>query len=110
MVVVPNNGVLTFAVDVPETMYVFGTVSIAADPADIRPGLRAYVLSDTTVVGAPMIYQQVPPGGQVDFSSPWVMPDNNAALRTWRLDPGGHYMSVASLHYRAAGTFESIQL
>lgn len=109
-VVVPKNGVLTFAVDVPETTYVSGAVSIAADPADIRPGLRAYVLSDTTVVGAPMIYQQAPPGGQVNFSSPGVMPDNNVALRTWRLDPGRHYISVAGPHCRAAGTFESIQL
>ena len=49
---IPANGVLTFAVDVTEPMYVAGTVSIAADPADLRPGLRAYVLSDTTVIGA----------------------------------------------------------
>ena len=109
-VTVPTNGVLTFAVDVTEPLYVAGSVSIAADPADIRPGLRAYVLSDTTVVGAPMIYQKAPPGGQVDFDNPGKMPAKKAPLRTWRLEPGRHYISIVGSHHRAAGSFESLEL
>jgi predicted MPP superfamily phosphohydrolase len=108
---IPANGVLTFAVDVTEPMYVAGSVSIAADPADLRPGLRAYVLSDTTVVGAPMIYQKVPEGNtQIEFDLPGEMPAKKAVLRSWRLEPGRHYLSIAGPHYRAAGIFESLEL
>jgi len=113
-VVVPANGVLTFAVDVTESMYVTGTMSLAADPADIRPGLRAYVLSDNTVVGAPMIFADLLPGRtQVEFDAPGEMPDNKAPLRTWRLDLGRHYISVAGpppYIGRDAGTFQSLEL
>ena len=108
---IPANGVLTCAVDVTEPMYVTGFVSLAADPADLRPGLRAYVFSDTTLVGAPMIYQKVPEGrAQIDFDLPGEMPDKKAPLGTWRLEPGRHYISIAGPHYRAAGDFESFEL
>ena len=108
---IPDNGVLVFAVDVEEPMYVTGFVSLAADPADLRPGLRAYVMSDTTLVGVPMIYQKVPEGrAQIDFDLPGQMPDKRAPLRTWRLEPGRHYISIAGPHYRAAGIFEQLEL
>ena len=110
-VAVPANGVLTFAVDVAEPMYVTGSVSIAAEAADLRPGLRAYVLSDTTVVAAPMIYQEVPAGQtQIDFDFPGEMPDKMVPLVRWRLRAGRHYISIAGPHYRAAGVFESLEL
>ncbi len=108
---VPANGVLAFAVDVAEPMYVIGSVSIAADPEDLRPGLRAYVMSDTTVVGAPMIRQDAPEGNtQIDFDLPGKMPDDQTPLVRWRLAPGRHYITVAGPHYRAAGVFKSIEL
>ncbi len=113
-VVVPANGVLTFAVEVTEPVYVAGAVSLAADPADLRPGLRAYVLSDNTVVAAPMIYADLLPGQtQVDFGRPGKMPAKKAPLRTWRLEPGRHYISIAGPPARIkrnAGTFEGIEL
>ena len=110
-VAIPANGILTFAVDVAEPMYVTGSVSIAAGPGDLRPGLRAYVLSDTTVVAAPMIYQEVPAGQtQIDFDLPGDMPGKKINLVRWHLTPGRHYISIAGPHYRAAGAFESIEL
>jgi carbohydrate binding protein with CBM4/9 domain len=51
---VPPDGLLTFALDVPAPLYVTGTLRLAPDD-DLRPGLRAYVLSDDTVVAAPMV-------------------------------------------------------
>lgn len=107
---VPANGILTFAIDVSEAMYVTGSVSIAAELGDLRPGLRAYVLSDTTVVGAPMIHQQAPPGGQIDFNLPGEMPNKRSALRTWRLEPGRHYISIVGPSHRAIGIFEGLEL
>jgi len=108
---IPANGVLTFALDVSEPMYVTGFLSLAADPADLRPGLRAYILSDTTVVGAPMIFQEVPEGhAQIDFDLPGNMPDKKVKLATWRLEPGRHYVSIAGPHYRAGGDFKSLEL
>ena len=108
---IPANGVLALAVDVTEPMYVTGFVSFAADPVDLRPGLRAYVLSDTTVVGAPMIYQKVSEGRtQIDFDLPGEMPDTKVPLRTWRLEPGRHYIRIAGPHFRAVGDFQSLEL
>ncbi len=108
---VPANGVLTFAVDVDQPMYATGSVSIAADPRDLRPGLRAYVLSDATVVGAPMIHQALPAGDtQINFDLPGTTPAAKAPLRSWRLEPGRHYISIAGPHYRAAGVFERLEL
>ncbi len=108
---VPANGVLAIAFDVTEPMYITGSVTIAADPQDLRPGLRAYVLSDTTVVGAPMIYQDVLEGHtQVDFDLPGDMPDEKTPLLKWLVAPGRHYMMVAGPHYRAAGVFKSLEL
>ncbi len=111
---VPAKGILTFAVEVTEPMYVTGSVSIAADPADLRPGLWALVLSDTTVVGAPMIYAVPQPGAKnIDFDLPGRMPPKKVPLRTWRLEPGRHYISIAGPPQRVgrnAGTFEGIEL
>ena len=107
---VPANGVLTFAVDVTESLYVSGTLFLAAGEQDLRPGLRAYVLCNTTVVGAPMIHQTTPPGDQVDFDLPGTMPAREVSLRAWRLDPGRHYIHIAGPHFRPAGVFEGLRL
>ena len=57
-----------------------------------------------------MIHQKSPPGDQIDFNRPGEMPAKRTPLRTWRLEPGRHYLSVAGPHYRAVGIFESVEL
>jgi len=113
-VVVPAEGMLVFAVDVPEPLYVTGTVVLEPD-ADLRPGLRAHVLSDDTLVGAPMV--RAAPwcnvGGVETGPAPAVQgqkPDAQVKLAEWRLDKGRHYLAVAGPHMRAGGLFRHLEL
>ena len=111
---IPAEGLLTFAVDVAEPLYVTGAVELEPD-ADLRPGLRAYVLSDDTVVGAPMVraapWRNV--GGAETGPAPDIRGERPAAgvrLAEWRLSKGRHYLTIAGPHFRSAGVFSRVEL
>lgn len=109
---VPADGLLTFAIDVPEPMYVTGSVILEPD-SDLRPGLRAYILSDTALIAAPMIV--APAWGPVPVREatpeieggplPGAVP-----LTEWLLTAGRHYITVAGPHFRPAGQFQQLRL
>ncbi len=113
-VAVPAEGLLTYAIDVTEAMYVTGTVQLEPD-SDLRPGLRAYVLSDSTVVAAPVVksapWRNI---GNVETGpAPSVLGDKPAAevrLVEWRLTKGRHYLAVAGPHFRPAGVVRRFEL
>ena len=113
-VIVPPDGLLTFALDVPAPLYVTGTLQLAPDE-DLRPGLRAYVLSDDTVVGAPMVCAGAWQGEGNALTGPapsisGTRPPNEVELATWLLPAGRHYLTVAGPHFRPAGTFRQLCL
>jgi len=113
-VAVPAEGLLTFAVDATEALYVTGLVRLKP-AADLRPGLRAYVLSDATVVAAPVVaaapWRNV--GNLETGPAPAVQgekPGTEVPLVEWRLPKGRHYVTVAGPHFRSAGTFAGLEL
>lgn len=108
------DGMLTFALDLPRSLYVTGTLRLTPD-ADLRPGLRAYVLSDDTVVAAPMVKAEAWEGEGNALTGPapsvtGARPPDEVALATWLLPAGRHYLTVAGPHMRAAGTFQQVRL
>jgi len=113
-VAIPAEGLLMFAVDVEEPVYVEGTVELEPD-IDLRPGLRAYVLSDDTLVGAPMV--KVATWRNIDNRETNPAPDIQGErpatvvkLTEWLLEKGRHYITVAGPHMRPAGVFHSFEL
>ena len=112
--VIPPDGLLTFALDVPASLYVTGTLQLTADK-DLRPGLRAYVLSDDTVVAAPMVKAEAWEGVGKPLTGPapeitGVSPSEEVQLATWLLPAGRHYLTVAGPHFRPGGTFQQLRL
>ncbi|MEN6495683.1 MAG: metallophosphoesterase [Thermoguttaceae bacterium] len=113
-VVIPPDGLLTFALDLPEPLYVTGTLRLAPG-ADLRPGLRAYALSDDTVVAAPMVKAAAwqGEGNPINGPAPNITgprPPDEVRLATWLLPAGRHYLTVAGPHFRPAGTFQHLRL
>ena len=108
------DSVLTFAVDAPMPMYVTGTLSLTHGD-DLRPGLRAYVFCDTTLVATPMV--AAPPwqsiGGKITGSAPAIagaVPPEQIELTKWLLPAGRHYLTIAGPHFRGAGLFRSLTI
>lgn len=111
---VPADGLLTFALDVPASLYVTGTLQLAPDE-DLRPGLRAYVLSDDRVVAAPMVKAEAWEGEGKALTGPapnieGAVPPDEVELATWLLPAGRHYLTVAGPHFRPAGTFRQLRI
>lgn len=112
---IPADGILAFAVDAPKSMYVTGTLELEPD-SDLRPGLRATVLCDDTVVAAPMV--NFPAGWQSEgnaLTGPAPVcagdrPENRVQLTTWFMPAGRHTIMVAGPHFRPAGRFMRLQL
>ena len=109
---VPRDGLLVFAIDIAETGWVEGTLELRPD-RDARPGLRVTVLSDTTIVGAPMT--SAAPWGIREITDPapvvdGVMPSSLVPLGPWLMPKGRRYLTIAGPHTRAAGTFASLRL
>ena len=109
---IASDGLLTFAIDVDEPTYVTGDLRLSPD-ADSRPGLRAYVLCDTTLVGAPMV--TAPEWGikEVTDAAPPVAgqrPATEIRLGEWLLTKGRHYITIAGPHARSAGAFGGLVL
>lgn len=113
-IAIPAEGLLTFAVDTEEALVLTGTARLEPD-ADLRPGLRAYVLSGATVVAAPMLraapWRNV--GNAETGPAPAVRgapPAAEIPLVEWRLAKGRHYLTVAGPHTRPAGLFRQLEL
>ena len=109
---VPPDGMLVFAVDIGANAWVSGELTLAPD-ANLRPGLRATVLCDTTVVATPMLSAE--PWGIVDITdaAPVVAgapPKTTVTIGPWLMPKGRRYLTVAGPHTRPAGTFTSLRV
>jgi predicted phosphodiesterase len=112
--VIPAEGFLTFAFDVDEPLYVTGTAFVVPD-GDLRPGLRFYVLSDDTVIAAPMVAAPAWVGVDKPGTGPapdcrGTKPPDTVPLVKWFLAKGRHYITVAGPHFRPGGTFERLEI
>ncbi len=109
---IPADGLLTFAVDVPEATWVTGSLRLRPDE-DLRPGLRAYVLSDSTLIAAPMVTARDWGPVPVREAIPDIRgrrPSPRVQLTEWLLPAGRHYITVAGPHSRPAGEFVELRL
>ncbi|MBP7775531.1 MAG: metallophosphoesterase [Acidobacteria bacterium] len=112
LVEVPPDGLLVFAVDIGETAWVSGELVLTPD-ANLRPGLRATVLCDATVVATPMLSAE--PWGIVEITdaAPLVAgasPPTTVTIGPWLMSKGRRYLMVAGPHARPAGTFASLRV
>lgn len=110
--IIGPDGLAVFAVDVPGDTYVSGWLELAS-PADLRPGLRASVLADTTLVAAPMV--TAPDWGIAEITDPappvvGAEPPPAMPIREFLLREGRHYLTVAGPHFRAGGRLVSVTL
>src|SRR5262249_37928175 len=106
------DGLLTFAIDVPRSSWTNGILTLEPD-VDVRPGLRATVLCDTTLIGAPMtaagawgVREITDPAPRVDG----MRPERRVRLGPWLMRAGRRYITIAGPHFRPAGTFVSLEL
>jgi len=108
----PPDGLLCFAVDVAENTYVTGALELEPG-ADLRPGLRASVLCDDTLVAAPMVTSAEWGVQEVTDSAPLVYgnaPPTSVPLSTWLLRKGRRYITIAGPHFRDGGRVRSLRL
>jgi len=108
------NGLLTFAIDADEPLYVTGSLLLTPD-SDLRPGLRVTVLCNTTVVAAPMVEAEAWEGVGNPLTGPapeitGTRPPDRVPLVEWRLPKGRSYLTLAGPHFRPGGTFRELEL
>jgi hypothetical protein len=111
-VTIPKDGALVFAVDVPRTSWVSGEV-ILESADDLRPGLRASVLCDATLVAAPMSEAAEWGIREITDAAPAVTgfePPRRVMLRPWLMRAGRRYLTIAGPHFRAAGAFATLRV
>jgi hypothetical protein len=101
-----------FAVRTSRPVWVRGELELTPD-ADLRPGLRATLLSDATVVGAPMVAAE--PWGITEVTDPAPsvlgrVPPTRIEVGPWLLPAGRRYLTLAAPHMRAAGVFHALRL
>ena len=71
------DGLLTFAVETDEPLYLSGELEL--EPSnDLRPGLRASVLCDDTLVAAPMLAEVRQAGNRGFIRESFVVPKANS--------------------------------
>jgi hypothetical protein len=107
-----SDGILVFALDVAEPVYVRGTLTLTPDD-DRRPGLRASVLADDTLVAAPMLRAKPWETDKVTDPAPFVTgnaPPEAVSFGPFLLPAGRRCLTVAGPHFRAAGTFCDLTL
>lgn len=111
---VAAEGVLIFALEVEERVYLHGEVELEHE-SDLRPGIRCLVLGNDSVIGAPMVSAE--PWQNVGGRSTGVLPDvqggrpeTRVRLERWYLNPGRHYLSITGPHIRSAGVFRGLRL
>ncbi|NLC56266.1 MAG: hypothetical protein GX774_05460 [Armatimonadetes bacterium] len=108
------DGLLIFAIDADEPLYVTGSVRLTPD-SDLRPGLRVTILCNTTVVAAPMVAAEAweSVGNRLTGPAPEITgtrsPDR-VPLTEWLLPKGRSYLTVAGPHFRPGGTFRALEL
>lgn len=110
--VLPEDGLLVFAVQNPSPKWVRAELELVPGN-DLRPGLRATLLSDTTVVAAPMV--EAEPWGVKDITDPAPLvrgriPPTRIEIEPWLLPAGRRYLTLAGPHMRTAGEFKSLRL
>ncbi len=111
----PPDGMLVFAVDAPRPVRVAGTMRLEPD-ADLRPGLRASVMCDSTVLATPMVQAdawvglgpRTLTGAMPDIAG--AQPADQVELTSWLLPAGRHYLMVAAPYFRRGGTFHGLWL
>jgi hypothetical protein len=107
-----SDGLLVFALDVAEPVYVRGTLTLTPDD-DRRPGLRAAILAEDALVAAPMLRAKDWGADRVTDSAPVVTgtaPSETIALGPFLLPAGRRYLTIAGPHFRAAGIFADLTL
>ncbi|MBT7165897.1 MAG: hypothetical protein HN904_24160 [Victivallales bacterium] len=113
-VALPPDGLLVFAIDAPRAMMATGSIVLEPD-RDLRPGLRATVLCDSTVLAAPMVMAEPWQGEGNPLTGPapdcvGQRPPNRVGLTKWLLPEGRHYLFVSAPHFRSGGTFQRLEL
>jgi hypothetical protein len=106
------DGLLTFAIDVPRASWISGELTLDPD-TDVRPGLRATLLCDTTVVAAPMSAAPEWRVGEITEPAPRITgtaPPRVVSLQPWLAQRGRRYLTLAGPHFRPGGTFVSLAL
>lgn len=106
------DGMLNFTVELSKPLYVMGTLELESE-ADLRPGLRASVLCDTRLIGAPMVSAPLWGADDVTVPAPFVVgsePSKTIPLNTFLLPRGRHHLTVAGPHFRAGGIFHALTL
>lgn len=109
---VPPDGLLVFAVQTARPVWVRAELELTPD-ADLRPGLRATILSDATVVAAPMVAAEPWGVSEITEPAPSVRGREPAArieIAPWLLPAGRRYLMLAAPHTRGAGTFHTLRL
>lgn len=104
------DGLLVFAVDLAEPSYVSGELVLVPD-ANLRPGLRASVHCDDTLVAAPMVTAAEWSTLRATDAAPRLTgtrPGRGIVLPEWLLGAGRHHLMVAAPHTRPAGAFQAL--
>ena len=137
---IPAEGLLVFAIDATDDLDLTGTLHLehtATDPStarqrpsgnpqseirnpqspDLRPAIRAIVLCNDTVIGAPSIkaapWRATPTGTSLPGPAPDIRgerPPSTVTLSPWRMTKGRHYITIAGPHIRPGGTFARLEL
>ncbi|MDF9832156.1 putative phosphodiesterase [Ereboglobus sp. PH5-5] len=118
-IVVPDDGLLVFAIDAKDDLSLTGSLQLEPD-ADLQPGLRVTVLANDTVIAAPAVKADAwkavrrPRGARTIHGVPEGLrgdrPPATIALTPFRLAKGRNYITVASPHFRSAGNFAKLEL
>jgi hypothetical protein len=110
----PADGLLTFAIDVPEAdLYVTGSVLPAPRQKTSDRACGRMCSAIRTLIAAPMIVARaLGPGAGAGGDSPTSKADRFPAPRVplteWLLTAGRHYITVAGPHFRPAGQFSRV--
>ncbi|MDF9832586.1 hypothetical protein M2103_000796 [Ereboglobus sp. PH5-5] len=115
-VAIPAEGILVFAIEAKDDITLAGTLQLEPD-ADLRPGLRATVLANNTVIAAPAVKADAPwrdvrtedrPGALPNITG--QRPSPAVTLAPVHLPKGRHYITVAGPHIRPGGTLTRLEL
>ncbi len=106
------DGLLTFTVEADEPVYLSAELDL--EPSDDRrPGLRATVLCDDTVIAAPMVAAPSWGIAEINDPAPQVLgtrPPDTISVDRWLLPGGLHRLTIAGPHFRDAGRFRALRL
>lgn len=108
---IPADGALVYTFDLAEPAVVSGKITLQ-HRGNLRPGLRAYVLIDSTLVAAPMVHAA--PWNNIDgvLKNPapelaGAPPSSEVTLTGCTLPAGRHRLMIAGPHSRPAGVLSA---